>query len=249
MKSQKMVARLQASLAHAALAIVVVIGATAFSYTADAAKKDLPEVSPEGLKLVPKSKASAVYLRDGADFSGYNKVAILDCYVAFRKDWKRDQNDGVNPFKVNDSDVTRIKTELAEEFKKVFAKELTAKGQTVVTTGGTGVLILRPAIVNLDVTSPDTMEPGTRSYAASAGYATLYLEIFDGVSGEMLARVMDAEEAGGNYGMAVVRNSVTNRADAERMLKKWADALGAYLQNARTTPPAAKPAGAAPAVK
>jgi hypothetical protein len=253
MKSQKMVARfqarLQASLAHAALAIVVASGATAFSHTADAAKKQLPEVSPEGLKLLPNTKASAVYLRDGADFGGYTKVAILDCYVAFRKDWKRDQNDGLNHFKVDDSDVTRIKTELAEEFKKVFATELAAKGQTVVTTGGTDVLILRPAIVNLDVTSPDTMQPGSRTYAASAGQATLFLEIFDGVSGELLARVMDAEEAGGNYGMAVVRNRVTNRADAQRMLKKWADALGAYLQNARATAPAAKPAGAAPPAK
>jgi hypothetical protein len=53
--------------------------------------------------------------------------------------------------------------------------------------------------------------------------------------------VVDAEEAG-DYGVATVRNSVTNRADAQRMLRKWADALGAYLQNARTSAAPATPA-------
>jgi hypothetical protein len=226
---------------HAMLVVSLAIAAGAFSHSAAAAKKSLPEVSPEGLKLVPKTKASAVYLREGAEFSSYTKVAILDCYVAFRKDWKRDQNDGLNRFKVDDSDVTRIKTELAEEFKKVFAAQLSEKGQTVVTTGGTGVLVLRPAIINLDVTAPDTMDPGSHTFSASAGSATLYLELFDGVSGELLARVVDAEEAG-DYGVATVRNSVTNRADAQRMLRKWADALGAYLQNARASATPAKSA-------
>jgi hypothetical protein len=228
---------------HAMLIIAVAIGAAVFSHSA-AAKKDLPAVSPEGLKLVPKTKAGAVYLREGVDFSHYDKVAILDCYVAFREDWKRDQNDGINRFKVDDSDVERIKTGLAEEFKKVFAKQLTAKGQTVVTTGGKGVLVLRPAIINLDVTSPDTMDPGSKSYAASAGTATLFLELYDGVSSALLARVLDSEEAG-DYGFAMIRNRVTNKADADRMFAKWADALGGYLQNARAA--AAKPAAAPPA--
>jgi hypothetical protein len=222
------------NLTRTILAIALVIGAGTFSHIADAAKKQLPPVSPEGLKLVPNTKVSAVYMRDGASFSGYNKLAILDCYVAFRKDWKRDQNDGINRFKVDDSDVTRIKTELAEMFKDVFSKELTAKGETVVTTGGTGVLILRPAIVNLDVTAPDTMDPGSRTFSASAGQATLYMELLDGVSGELLMRVMDVEEAG-DYGVSQVRNSVTNRSDAARMLKKWADRLGVFLQTARAS--------------
>jgi hypothetical protein len=43
---------------------------------------------------------------------------------------------------------------------------------------------------------------------------------------------MDVEEAG-DYGVSQVRNSVTNRSDASRMLKKWADRLGVFLQNAR----------------
>jgi len=238
MKCRTLLSRPAARLLHAALAAVTLAaGMIGFTHSA-VAKEKLPEVSPEGLKLQPKTQVSAVYLREGASFGGYDKVAIVDCYVAFRKDWQRDQNSGIQPFKISDSDVTRIKTELAAEFKKVFSKELAAKGQTVVSEGGTGVLILRPAIINLDVLAPDTMEPGSRSFAASAGQATLFLELYDGVTSELLARVLDAEAAG-DMGLVGVRNSVTNRRDAQLMLKKWADLLGTKLADARASAAAA----------
>ena len=95
------------------------------------------------------------------------------------------------------------------------------------------VLVLRPAIINLDVEAPDTMQPGmTRTFSASAGQATLFLELYDSVTSELLARIYDAEEVDG-MGFINVRNGVTNRADADRMLKKWADLLGTHLQDAR----------------
>jgi len=224
-------------LACTALAALLAIGAVTVSAHA---KDELPPVSPEGLKLVPKTKVSAVYLREGADFSGYSKVAILDCYVAFRKNWKRDQN-STDPFKIDDNDMARIKKELAEEFKIVFSKRLTKKGETVVTEPGTGVLILRPAIVNLDVAAPDTMSAGrSHTFTTTAGQATLFLELYDGVTNELIARAIDVEVAD-NSGFIQVRNGVTNRQDAERMLTKWADLLGTFLQNSRET---AKPAAA-----
>jgi hypothetical protein len=220
---------------HLALAaIALAVGTLALCDTTQA-RKALPETSPEGLKLAPKTKLSAVYLRDGVSFSGYDKVMILDCYVAFKKNWQRDQNSDMrSSFKVSDEDITRIKTELADEFKRVFTKELTAKGQTVVTATGPDVLILRPAIIDLDVTSPDTMEPGiTRSYSATAGQATLFLELYDSVTSELLARVYDAEQVEGMGGYFSVRNKASNYTDAERMLKKWANIIGTHLQAAR----------------
>ena len=193
-----------------------------------AATSQLPAVSPDGLRLVPQSKVSAFYLLDGADFSGYRQLAILDCQVAFRKNWKRDQNS----FRVDDGDMARIKSDLAAQFKEVFVRELSAKGETLTTIAGPDVLILRPAIVDLDVAAPDTMEPGARSFSASAGRATLVLEFYDSVSGELLARGMDAEAAGSS-GRVTVRNGVTNRRDAEMVLSRWARTLATFLENAR----------------
>ena len=244
MNQRTVFSRLSSRLAHAALAVALAVGAVALSPAAVASDK-LPEVSPEGLKLLPKTKASAVYMRDGADFSGYDKVAILECPVAFRKDWQRDTNrDGLA--RVTDSDVTKIRTALSAEFQKVFSKELADKGQTVVTDGGTGVLILRPAIINLDIEVPNTTAPNAYTFTDSAGQATLYLELYDGVSGELLARVLDAQVAG-DWGTTRMRTSSSNKADANRMLTEWADRLGTYLQHARESAPAAAPAAAPPA--
>ena len=213
--------------------VAFVLAAFTLSHAYGAAS-NLPEVTPEGLKLVPNTKVSAVYLRDGADFSGYDKVKILDCYVAFRKNWKLDHNGG-SLLLVSDSDMTRIKTQLADEFKKVFTRELAAKGQALVTVDGKGVLILRPAIINLDVTAPDTMSVSpSRSFSTSAGQATLFLELYDSVTGELLARAYDAELAG-ESGFIGVRNGMTNRSDADRVLTKWATILGTFLENARNS--------------
>jgi hypothetical protein len=213
--------------------ISLFVGATVVSDFAYAAKS-LPEISPEGLVLVPKTRVSAVYLREGADFSGYDKLMILDCQVAFRKDWQRDQNRS-SSFKVADEDVTRIKTELADEFKKIFTTQLSAKGETIAMHAGTGVLTLRPAIVNLDIKVPDTLQAGrTRTFSASAGQATVFLELYDSVTGDLLARAIDVEEAG-NKGYISIRNGAANRQDAQRMLRKWAELLGTFLHNARAS--------------
>jgi hypothetical protein len=241
MMQRTVLSQLHSKLAHAALVVALVLGAGAFSPAVHAASK-LPEVLPEGLKLLPKTKASAVYMRDGANFGAYDKVAILECPVAFRQNWQRDQN-RKGTSRVTDSDVTKIRTALSAEFKKVFSQQLAAKGQTVVTDGGSGVLILRPAIINLDIQVPNTTAPNAYTFSDSAGQATLYLELYDGVSGELLARIIDAREAGADMVGNRLRNRNTNRADADRLLNMWADRLGTYLQTAReSATPAAAPA-------
>ncbi len=205
--------------------------AAILSSYASAAAPNLPQESPEGLKLVPNTKVSAFYLRDGADFSGYDKVKILDCYVAFKKDWKRDQN-SVGMFRVSDSDMLRIKTQLADEFKKIFTRELAATGHMPVNADGHGVLVLRPAIVNLDVAAPDTGHGPSRRFSANAGEATLFLELYDSVTGELLARAYDAQVAGESTRIDY-RNGMTNRSDADRLLTQWAKTLVAFLDAAR----------------
>ena len=84
------------------------------------------------------------------------------------------------------------------------------------------------AISTLSVNSddaPDVNTPGrVTNYVASAGAATLYLELYDSVSGEIIARIIDRRNMQ-DYGYARWANSVTNRADAKRMFKRWADLL------------------------
>jgi Protein of unknown function (DUF3313) len=217
----------------ASLAVVTLVAGSADAGDAADAAKALPEHTFDGLQRVPTTKITALYLRKGVDLGSYDKVAIRDCHVAFRKDWQREQNTS-SRVKVSDEDMTRIKTDLAEGFRRVFTDRLSASGETVTTAAGTGVLILRPAIINLDVSAPERADPSPRGIysAESAGQATLYLELYDSVTDELLARAIDVEVAGAR-GYVSVRNGATNRTDAEAMLKTWADLLGTFLQNAR----------------
>lgn len=196
------------------------------------AKDKLPQVSADGLQLAQQNEYAAVYLQEGVDFSNYDKVAILDCTVEFRKNWQRDQNEDI-PFSVRDQDVTRIKAALAAEFKKVFSAELSGRGENVVTEGGADVLVLRPAIINLDISVPDAIEKVDEvTLTASAGQMTLYMELYNASTDALLARVIDPEESR-DFGSFVIRNEVTNLADADLILKQWADRLADFLAKAR----------------
>jgi len=92
------------------------------------------------------------------------------------------------------------------------------------------VLIIRPAIIDLDVTAPDTRSAGrTRDFAATAGAATLYMELFDSVSGDMIGRAADRSVIRSSGGRISWTNSVTNTAEARRMFGRWADQLRTFL--------------------
>jgi len=200
------------------------------------AKKSPPEVSSDGLHLVKDSKVAVAYLKPGASLDKYTEVKILDCYVQFKKNWARDYNleevglDG----RVTGKDAELIKKRVAEDFKKAFTKELTNQGHPVVSEAGDNVLLLRPAIINLDVNAPDTMRAGfDRTYVDSAGQMTLYLELYDSKTNTLLARVIDPQADNGSGGFAMQANRVTNTADANRILRRWAKLLSDHLGEMR----------------
>ena len=194
------------------------------------AKDPLPEVSHDGLHLMKDTKLRVVYMKPGANLDEYDKVALLACYVAFQKDWQRNYNNETTSLanRISDRDMKKIRDKLAEQFNKVFTEVLTKGGHQMVTEGGSGVLIVQPAIVNLEITAPDTMSPGEATFSANAGQMTLYMQLHDGKTGDIIARVIDPEAEGGNF--AQIRNSVTNMADANRVLQRWATILSDHLE-------------------
>lgn len=195
------------------------------------AREAPPATSPEGLVLQKSTKSRIVYLKPGATFEQYERVAILDVLVEFEKDWQQDYNhsrvglDG----RVSDQDVERMKTGLAAEFKQIFTDELQNKGgYQVVTTAGPDVLVLRPALLNVEVNAPDVMSAGIHSTVVrSAGQMTLFLELWDSSTNTMLARVMDAASDPDSF--AKQANRVTNKAAADRILRDWAHELRVRL--------------------
>jgi len=196
------------------------------------AKTDLPAVSFDGLHLVPDTKLRAVYMKPGADLSQYDKVALLDTYVAFAKHWQQEYNEDA-PFdeQVSDKDMKEISDRVSKEFTRVFTQVLTKGGHQIVTDAGAGVLILRPAIIDLEISAPDTMAPDmSQTFVASAGSMTLYLEMYDGKTQAIIARVIDPEAAD-DAGIAEVANQVTNTADFDRVVSRWAGLLNSHLED------------------
>jgi len=216
-------------------ALAVLLGTVA---TAQAADDDWPpKVTSDGLNLVEGTKAAAVWVVDGADFSEYKRVMIVDVGVGFKKNWRRDynQNEVSLASKVSKSDAEKIKQRVADEFKKVFTAELEKAGYEVadydVSLAEEDILVLRPAIVDLVVTAPDTNSASrSRSYTASAGAMTLYLEFYDSVTSSILGRVVDRQNSRDN-GMMQISNRVTNKAEADRMFRKWTGLLIAKMDS------------------
>ena len=206
---------------------------------------DYGAISFDGLELVENARVGAAYINPDADFSVFQRVAILDPYVSFRRNWLRDQNRNRSR-NLRSSDVDRIKADVAALFKDVFTARLEAEGgYEVVDVGGDDVLLLRPAIINLDVTAPDVQTAGrSRTFTATAGAATLYIELFDSVTGEILGRAADRQRARRNGGTVSWSNSVTNSAEARRIFGRWADILRDFLDSHYMSAKDADPAAA-----
>ena len=226
-----------------ALYVVVVLVGGVTAVSAQAERQDFPAVDTFGLPRVESAKVQALYLDPEADFSHYQRVAIGNIEVAFRKNWQRDQNRSRRTpgTRITDKDVERIRLAIAELFEEVFREELTAAGYTVeegpeIAGDTDDLLILLPAILNLDATAPDKMVAGrTRTFTTSAGSMTLYLEFHDGVGGALLGRALDSRAAPNTISMSI-SNAVTNRAEASRMVRHWAGLLVDALNSARDKP-------------
>ena len=145
--------------------------------------------------------------------------------VAFEKNWARDYNrDAVTlSQRLDQQDIDRITQGARDAFTKVFTEEYRKAGLELVTEPGPDVLRLRPGVVNLYVSAPDTMTSGrSRTYTMESGHATLFLEARDSTSGALLGRGLDSR-ATRNTGRVQISNSVTNLADFEALFRQWAD--------------------------
>ena len=181
--------------------------------------------------LVPLEGASmgVAYIDPNADFGVFNRVAVFEPKVAFRSNWKRDQNRSRSR-NVRASDVERIKNDVSNLFMDVFVEALEDAGYEVVNYIDEDVLVLRSAIIDLDITAPDTPRAGrSRTYTANTGAMTLVIEAVDSITGDVIGRAADRRAAGRNSGFAIQSNRVTNRADARREMRVWANRLVEFL--------------------
>ena len=216
------------------ISLVMALVLSAAIATPALAKEDLPAVNDEGMELVKDSKMTTIYADPDVDLGIYNRILLKDATVAFKKNWKRDQNRGA-AMRINTRDMEKIQSDVATLFNEVFTKELIDGGYELVDEAGDDVLIVVPAIVDLDVTAPDISRAGrSNSFSESAGEMTLKLELFDSVTNDKIAKATDRKR---DYerGFVEWRTSVSNRAIAKRFMRSWAEALRAALDDAKSS--------------
>ena len=199
-------------------------------------KSEVPQSTVEGLVLVPDTKDIAfVWAEPGADLSQYERIHLVRPEVAFRKNWQRQQQRGsANRLnRVSSSDMERIKNHVADLFMDVFTEELTTGGYTLTEERAEDVLLVTPAIIDLDVTAPDIQTSSRQnSYATSAGSMTLYMKLFDSETGDLLAKALDPT-SDRDDGIMQWSTSVSNRSAARRMMQPWPQALRHGLDESR----------------
>jgi hypothetical protein len=216
--------------ARAIYTIAILILAGVFCLPAYAQKKDLP-LTLDGLQLLPESKLAAVYADPEADLAVYDSLLLLDAQVAFRKNWQRDINQN-RPFNVRNEDILRIRNDVAVLFHEIFTQALESAGFRLVSEQSPGALIIRPAILDLNVRSPANAGPTTtRNISESAGDMTLYLELRDSITGDVLAKAMDFQFDRSNI-TTFMMDSTRNERAARRILSGWAEVLVNGLEEA-----------------
>lgn len=215
---------------HTSVCGVLVIAGLACALAGSAGAAQTGEATSfDGLQRVESSRIAIAYLATDADFSVFDRVKILEPEVAFRANWQRDQNRN-RTRNISTRDMERIKADVASLFQEVFAQRLTSGGYEVTDDVADDVLILRPAIIDLDVTAPETRSASApRVFTASAGAATIFVELFDAATGQIIGRGADRQAAQRTSAFMTWSNRVTNSAEARRILQGWADVLVSFL--------------------
>ena len=215
--------------------LLFILAGTVISGCTTASK--YPDVSPDGLTRVESKRADAVYVRPEADLTGYTKVALLEPQISFRRNWQEDTNANRRFDRISDDEVAKMievgKQLLAEE----FLKALQEGGYEVVSERGPDVLLVKPAVVDLDIFAPD---PGnnsgiwTTTYTNGSGRGTLWLELYDSVTSQLLVRAYDTKSnENDGFTWRIPRSQATNINDARFAFRSWAKMLVKGLDAAK----------------
>jgi len=197
-----------------------------------------PPAEWDGLVRVQNRRLDHMYLLPDVSFAGYTRVRLDPVEVSFYRNWNPNRSPSQ---RLRQSDLERIKSTLANEFRRVLSDTLTRGGYKLVDEDGDDVLRVQAAIVNLYITAPSTgARGGSRTFVANTGQMTLVAELRDSVTGQLLARAVDTVQ-GRRTGGFQMATSVTNMADARRALSQWADVLLTGLDDAEGRSPAAQP--------
>jgi hypothetical protein len=179
----------------------------------------------DGLKRVERRNVDLLFVVPDAQIGPFSSVILDPAQVSFDQNWDPNRNTRSVGRRISQSDMDRIRNDVARMLDDTFTRELTQGGYRIVTVAEPETVRITPAIINLYISAPDTMSAGrSQTFVIDAGRMTLFSEFRDAYSGKLLARAVDTQ-SGTNFGQMQVANSVTNSAEAQRAMNAWARTL------------------------
>ena len=192
----------------------------------------------DGLVRQPNTRGRGLFIKPDAELAGYRNIKLDPVEVSFARNWDPNRGGRSSLSRLDASDVQAIQTGVADMVNELFTAELGRGGYQIVQEAGPETLRVSAAVVDLFIAAPETMTAGrARTYTANSGRMTLVLEVRDSITGELLARAVDAQ-SGRGAGTWTVTNRVTNTADARRAINIWAVALRSALDELNGKVPA-----------
>ncbi len=217
----------------ASLVCTLVVCALAGALAGCAADRKPEETTADGLVRVPSRAAGGVYRAPGAPFFQYKRFIIEPLTVDFIKDWQKTHKE------VSTREVQRMRDESRRNFLEEFADVLIKEGgYTLADAPAADVLLLAPALTELDVPAPENDTVETRSLSPRRPSMTLTGELRDSLTGKLVGRVI-VIEPGERYGANELRpaNRVTNAHELRLVFGRWARMLREALSVASTQRP------------
>jgi len=201
-----------------------VLAATFLAFVPLAATAAPPETW-DGLEYRKTKGLDAVYVRPGVKFKAYRNLVLDPVQVAFDKNWDPNRDARGASGRLSATDLQKIRDDMASEFLRIFGKELAAAGYDVVAKPTDDTLVVAAGLADVYINAPDTMTAGrTYTYTMNAGRMTLVMELRDGPTGQLLARVID-RHVGRETGYAQLTTGVSNSAEFRRAVTAWAQRL------------------------
>ena len=180
------------------------------------------EMTHDGLVRVDNTAMQLVWVRPGADLSGYDKVMLPGVGIEFRPVTRS----------ANEYDIPEDARErLRGIFRDAFQESLGDSDRfQLVTERGPGTLLVYGGLT--DVVSRNPGDPGGRDavWIREIGEATIVLEVRDSETEAILARAADRRIAENMSGNLSSTNRVTTQTEVRRLANTWASQLRRGLE-------------------
>lgn len=204
--------------------LVIICGST-IAVDLDRAGLKEGAVTADGLTVIKSTRYTEKQIKKDVNWSDYTKYQIAPVEVSFKKDWKQDYNrtQEILSRQVTDQDIVRIKETMRQIVYSEFDDALKNEADLeIVDAADSNTLLFKPRIINLDLYAPDVQSSPviSRTYARQTIQATLFLEIYDAVSGEIIARWIDTREDP-DRGYFDWVNRITNKERARTVVRSW----------------------------